>query len=324
MVRFINDEEVKELFNPAISLQSTIRAFRALAQGTVTMPQRLSLSVPEHQGTLLTMPCYLHDEVGEILSVKVATVYGLNPKDFGLPTTMAHLILQDPKSGQLLAVMDAEMLTARRTAAASALATQMLSLEHADTLCLFGAGGQARDHIAAILGVRAISRVYILSRTARSRESLASDVRRKFGIEAIATDDVDSALSNSKIVCTATNSTNPLFAMNQVSPGTHINAIGSFRPGMREFGDDVVTGSTIIVDQIEAAKRGAGELIHAAASGDWKWETLKGDLGGLTTGRIAGRSSVEEITLFKSVGLAVQDATAADAVYRLISKSELT
>src|SRR5579862_1132290 len=209
MPLFLSDSEVRELFTVDDALSSARRAFAAIESST--MPQRVALAVPDHDGTHLTMPCYLRDADGEILSIKVATVFDGN-RGHGHPTTMAHLILHDASTGRVLAIMEAEYLTAMRTAAASALATQYLARPEPRSLGIFGAGGQAEAHARVFQDAfPTIELVFVQARSVESAQSFCERMassRTKFqvGVPVAACD----------ILCLATNSAEPLFDSNDL------------------------------------------------------------------------------------------------------------
>lgn len=307
---FLGESEVRELFTVSDAMAAARRAFAALGTDSVTMPQRLAVSVPEHQGTHLSMPCYLNDAEGEVLTVKVATVFEGNRKA-GLPTTQAHLILHDPTNGALLAVIEAEHLTAMRTAAASALATSYLARPNVTTLGIFGTGGQAQAHLEVLTSeIPTLRRVFV---SARSDEGALDfcQLNARLGLEFVPRSNVEAC----DILCLATSSIETLFDGRSLAPGTHVNAVGAFRPDMRELDAVAIRRCRVFVDLRQAAERGAGDLIQAGDEGSWSWQDLCGDLPDLALGRVFGRQSDDEITLFKSVGLAVQDAAAAQLIY---------
>jgi ornithine cyclodeaminase/alanine dehydrogenase-like protein (mu-crystallin family) len=305
----IDRATVRSLFTMPEAIDAARAAFLALAGDRVTMPQRLAVRVPEEHGTQLTMPCYVAGD-GGILAVKVATVFERNVERFGMPTTLAFLALQDARSGALLALMDGEHLTAMRTAAASALATDLLAVADARVLAVIGAGAQAEAHVEAMRAVRPIDEVRVFSRDNERRTEFAGRVN---GIAAASAAD---AVRGAQIVCTATNSTTPVFSADDLSPSTHINAVGSFRADMRELDVETVRRARVFVDRREAARNGAGELIAAVQEGALTWDGLAGELGELLTMQVPGRQG-NEITVYKSVGLSVQDAFAAARVHEL-------
>ncbi|MEZ0327110.1 MAG: ornithine cyclodeaminase family protein [Fimbriimonas sp.] len=314
MPLLLSRADVASVCTMAEAIPAAREAFLALHEGRAHMPERLAVRVDEHHGTHLTMPCYVDEPGGGILNVKIATVYPENPEAFGLGTTLAFLVLQDVRSGELLALMDAEHLTAMRTGAGCAIATELLARKESRVLTVFGAGAQAAAQVEAMLFVRRVERVWVIS---RSSERAATFVQRlrDGGVDARRSDDPRACLAESDIVCTATSSKSPVVQSGWLRPGTHVNAVGSFRADIAELDPQSVGRCSVYVDHEPAARNGAGELIQAVAAGTWSWSDLSGSLGSLLAGKVAGRANAEEITLFKSVGIAVQDSFAAAAIY---------
>ncbi len=321
MPLILDRECVRAVFTVEAAIEAAEVAFTALARGLATMPQRLATRVEEHAGTHLSMPCYVNAEGAEALCIKVVTVFERNMPDFGLPTTLAFLALHDPRTGELLALMDAEYLTVRRTAASSALATDRLAPPEAHTLAIFGSGAQAAGHVEAMLAVRPVERVLVVSPDPRA-PAFCEEMTGRFGVPVVHEPDPGRVASEAQILGATTNSTTPVFPGHALRPGAHINAIGSFRPDMRELDGETVRRSTVYVDRREAAQNGAGDLMQAADEGTLDWTTVR-ELGALLIGEAPGRQTPDEITLYKSVGVAVQDATAAATVYRAASERGL-
>lgn len=296
------------------ALTAARRAFTALANGTVVQPPRITMPIAPHDAAHLSMPCYLHDDSGEVLCMKAVTIYPGNGAKHGLPTTLGFLTLYNPETGEPLAFIDAEHLTATRTAAGSALATKLLAREDSKVLGILGVGRQALAHAKALAGLFDFTRIQVYSPSSSDTKAFCGRLTGA-GPDVVACPSPHSALADADIVCFATSSSTPVIDADALKPGTHINAIGSYRPEMAEFPPAAVAGMRVVVDDLGAAQRGAGELIQAEAAGLWDWSRVAGDLGSLLLGHCTGRISPDDITLFKSVGLAVQDATAAHTVY---------
>jgi ornithine cyclodeaminase len=291
------------------------KAFLALARGQVTMPQRLATRVPDHQGTHLSMPCYVKTPEREILIIKVVTVFEGNAA-LGKPVTMGKLIVHNPTTGEPLALIDAEALTAIRTGAASALATDLLAPAGPQMLGIIGAGEQAVAQAEAMLAARPIEGIVIYSRTRARALSLAARLQTRHGAQCLIAHTAEDVAHICRLICCATNTVTPVLRGEWLQPGTHINAVGAFRADMAELDPDAVGRSRVVVDQLEAARNGAGDLIQAAAAGKLHWEDVR-ELGEVLEAGFDRRP--DDITLFKSVGTAVQDAFAADWVYRKVS-----
>ena len=288
-----------------------IRALEAALRANVQAPVRVNhrIEVPGMAaGSLLLMPAW---QVGEKIGVKVVTVM---PGKESRSVSAVYLLF-DGVSGVPLAIMEGEELTARRTAGASALAARYLARHDAKHLLMIGSGRQSAGLVAAHASVRPIERVTIWSRTAVQAEH-AAKMHRAAGIDARATDDLEAAVREADIVSCATLSTTAIVRGKWLRPGTHLDLVGAFKADMRETDDEAMRRAhCIVVDEREAALTEGGDVVLALASGVIGPDKIAGDLRDLVLGNIEGRSSDEDITVFKSVGFALEDLAAAKAVY---------
>jgi len=308
-----------------LTMEETINAldggFRQLARGNVVMPQRAATRIDPHNGLHLSMPVFVGNSVDDAdddpgtLSIKIVAVYGDNPSRFGLPTIQGVLLLHDARTGTPLALMDAEHITAMRTGAVSGLATRYLARADATNVTLFGAGALGPGQLAAICAVRPIERAQVITRSGKKDATFCEQMRAALGIEVTATRNVRTAVESADIICTATNSPTPLFEGDWLQPGTHINAVGAYRTDMRELDTETVRRGRVFVDHHEAAQSEAGDIMIPVNAGEIEYDHVAGDLGALVTGAVPGRSNDNEITVFKSVGLAMQDAVTVKRVY---------
>lgn len=313
-IRVLRAEEVRQALPMAACIDAMRGAFAQLAARQVEVPLRAHLTTPD--GITLFMPAYLKQN--QALGQKIVSVYEKNPQK-GLPTISALVVMLDPATGMPTAIIEGTTLTALRTGAASGLATDMLARPDSAVLTVFGAGGQAPSQIEAVLTVRPIREVRILSRSGTSAQRLADQVSKAHPeITVRAVQDAVEAVRDADIICTATPSRQPLFPADAVRPGTHINAIGSFTPEMCELPPELLADALVVVDQQEAAWAEAGELIRAQHAGLLKPEDVV-ELGDIVLGRHKGRANPVQITVFKSVGLAIQDVAAAA---RLLTRAE--
>lgn len=283
------------------AIEAMRRAFVALSRGETISPPRLALGHKAHGAVTLTMP----GATADACAVKVVSVHPRNRGE-GRPTVQALVILLDPATGENLAILEGTALTALRTGAASGLATALLARPDARTAAFFGAGAQSRTQLAAVRAVRRLERVWIVDRTYAKAEAFAASLPADCRASAART--AAEALREADIVCAATTSTTPVFSGADLAAGCHVNAVGSFTPEMREIGPDTFARvDKLVVDTREAAWLEGGipaSEIHA-------------ELGEIAGGERAGRESAQELTLFKSVGNAIQDVVAAAAVYRV-------
>jgi ornithine cyclodeaminase/alanine dehydrogenase-like protein (mu-crystallin family) len=251
-----------------------------------------------------------------VLSIKVVTVFGDNLARYGQPTIQGLLLLHDARTGAAVALMDAEHLTAMRTGAAAGVATRLLARPDAATVTIFGAGAQAGPQLQAMCAVRPVRQIYVVTRTGTRDADFCARMTAQLDIAVTPMCDVEAAVAAADVICTATNSSTPLFPGVWLRPGVHINAIGAYTRTMRELDGVALRRAYVVVDHLPAAQAEAGDLLLAQAEGTIGADHVAGSLGQLLMGEIAGRTSPDQITLFKSVGLAMQDAVTAAWVYR--------
>ena len=244
--------------------------------------------------------------------LKEVCIFPGNPAR-GLDTHLGAVLLHDGENGQLMAVMNASAITAIRTAAVSAVATKLLARENAHTLAIIGAGVQGKSHLEAIPLVRNIDDVRIVSRTREKAEKL---VRK--GVRVV--ESVEEAVKGADIVVTATSSREPIIRRNWLDDGVHINAVGSSIAAARELDSDTVAASSLFVDRRESTMNESGDYLSALREGAITDGHIRAELGEILLGRAEGRTSPTEITLFKSLGLAVEDLAAAQFLYEKASR----
>lgn len=285
-------------------------AFGALGAGRAQSPMRSTLSSAD--GVTLVMPGAIDDEAAPAIAVKVVSVFPGN-KSLGIPTIHGLVLAVDPRTGRPVAVIDGSALTAIRTAAVCGLATDLLSRPDSKILAVIGSGVQARTQVEAVCCVRDIEQVRICNPNLASAEAAAEELRAQGRIPADvrATSDCAEALQGADIACAATTSRTPVIADEDIAPGMHINAIGSFQPSVREIPSETVARSLLFVDERQAALEEAGDILQAVDDGSIGEDHIHCELGELVLGRAAGRATADQVTLFKSVGLAVQDVAAA-------------
>ena len=318
--------DVETLLTMPATMDAVETSFRRLAAGQVVMPQRAATPIAPHQGLHLSMPAFVGAAADEsqadqeaddgVLSIKIVTVYPENPARYNQPTIQGLLLLHDARTGAALALMDAEHLTAMRTGAAAGVATRALARPEAATVTIFGAGAQAGPQLLAMCAVRPIQQILVVTRSGTRDAEFCARMTTELGIEVRPMRNVRAAVEAAEIICTATNSSTPLFAGEWLRPGTHINAIGAYTRTMRELDGEAVRRAYTIVDHLPAAQAEAGDILLAQAEGAIGAAHVAGSLGQLLAGELAARTSPEQITLFKSVGLAMQDAVTAACVYQ--------
>jgi len=310
----LNKKQINKIvaMNEAIEAMKT--AFVQLSNGKAIIPTRLSTDVPDKNATSLVMPAYSLDS--PYYTVKVVSVNYSNPQK-GLPLLHSSVQVFDASKGNIVATLDGESVTAIRTGAVPGLATGMLAKKDAKVGAVFGTGVQAKSQVEAILAVKNLEKILVFSRTKESAKLFCNLIYDTFGIKA-STGNTDS-LKEADVICTATPSKKPLFDHGDLNPGVHINAIGSFKPHMQEIPVETVINSKVIVDKRETCTVEAGDLIIPVEEGIWSFDLVHGELGQVISGEVSGRDSEDEITLFKSVGNAIQDLALANMIMKKIN-----
>lgn len=307
--------DVQSVLTMESCIEAVSQAFAALARGEANMPQRAVIRVPEHKGVFLGMPAFIGGDE-PCLGLKAVTVYPENPGKHGLPTTLGTLLLCDPATGKVIAIMDAGYLTAVRTGAASGVATRHLARADAAVCAVFGAGVQARKQLEAVHAVRPLRQAYVLDVSAPARDAFAADMTMLLGVPVAVSDDPQRAVAAADIVVTATSSHDPILDGDWLRPGTHVNNIGSHAPDARELDTRTVVRSRFVADLKSANLAEAGDILIPIKEGAVTEDHIVASLGEIVAGMKPGRQSDDEITVFKSCGLAVQDVSTALAVYR--------
>ena len=305
-IRILSAADVQASVDMATAIEAMRDAFRALADGTATVPIRLTLET-EH-GVTLFMPAHLATS-----GSAGAKVVSVNPgnTDRGLPVIQAVVLALDPETGRLLALLDGTWLTALRTGAVGGLAAALLSRGDSSTVALFGAGVQGRTQLEAVRCVRSITDVRVVDRMGDSADALVDELS---GVSARRVDDADEAIDGADIVIAATTSNTPVFDGSKIASGTHVTGVGSFTTEMREVDTSLVMRARIVVDQREAILAEAGDIVGPISDGMVDESVISAEIGEIILGVQPGRTSTDEITFFKSVGNAVQDIAVAALV----------
>jgi ornithine cyclodeaminase len=288
------------------------RTLADFSSGRALQPVRTVLAIERHATLLAVMPGYLPGS--DALAVKVVSVAPRNTER-GLPTHLATVLLLDPETGALRAIMDGRLITEMRTAAVSAAAARVLAVPRASRLALLGSGVQASSHLEALRRVRALERVRVWSPTRARREAFARAASRRLGLEVEAVDTAERAVREADLVVTATASHTPVLEGRWVVPGAHVTAVGAARANQRELDAETVRRASVWVDSLAAARVEAGDLLLAERDGVPWDERVRGEIGAVFEGTLEGRTRPDEITLFKSLGLAVEDAASARLVW---------
>jgi ornithine cyclodeaminase/alanine dehydrogenase-like protein (mu-crystallin family) len=308
----LNGQEVARLLPMRECIQVMRDALAALARGEALVPLRMVMRVPGASGFLGLMPGHLSPQAGRpgALGLKAVSVFPGNARR-GIDTHQGAVLLFDSETGQLSTLMDGAAITAIRTAAVSGLATDVLARHDARELAILGAGVQARTHIEAIAAVRPLRRVRIWSRNDERAATLASEERGHFTFPIEAVTSAEAAVRDADIVATVTASAEPIVQRAWLKEGVHINAVGSSIPTSREIDTATMAASRLFVDRRESALAEAGDLLIPMLEGAVKGDHVQAELGEVLIGKNPGRRSPRELTLFKSLGLAVEDVASA-------------
>lgn len=287
------------------------QAFLELVNGTADLPLRTALKPA--QGISLYMPAYLRESGA--LACKIVTVYKDNPSRHNLPTTIGTVLLQDPETGRVICIMDGGYLTAVRTGAVSGIATHYLGRQaEGMTAGIFGAGVQAKMQLWAMTEARKLSKAVVYDISGEAAENFSREMAEKLKLP-VSIASTPEAVLEADILCLATSSPTPLFDGNLVKPGTHINGIGSHSANARELDTTIVKRSKFVGDSREACFKESGDIIIPLNEGAIKEDHFYAELGEIIAGLKVARSNDQEITLFKSNGLAIQDTATARLVY---------
>lgn len=308
----INNSQVRELLPMKDCMEVVGEALAGLARGEGVQPLRAGFRLPGRHGVMAWMPGSL--PAGQPFGIKILSVID-NASELGVESHQGGVMIFDPVNGSPVALCEAGALTAVRTAAVSALATERLARRNATALAILGAGTQARTHIEAMLAVRPIERIRMWSRTLTTAERLAEECSELHEVPIEVVEDVVSAVADADIVCTTTSSRRPFFLPEMLCPGMHINAVGASVPTRFEIDPGVVSTVTLFTDRRESLANEAGEYIEAVATGLIPAGLVIPELGEVLNDDHPGRTSETEITLFRSLGLAVEDIASAQLVY---------
>ena len=313
-ILILDTPRIRELLPMADCIELMSDALSALARDEVHQPLRTIIRPPDARGLLGLMPAYRGGERGAF-GLKAICVFPENPAQ-GKDAHQGAVMLFSRDSGELLALMNASEITAIRTAAVSAVATRLLAREDAQELAIIGAGVQARTHLAALACVRSIRQVRVAARNVEHSRRLAGEMQPNFSfpIEAVQTN--EEAVRGADLVVTATSSLEPVIKREWISSGAHINAIGTHSPNSREIDSATMAAARIFVDRRESALNESGDYLLAAKEGVIAPDNILGEIGELLIGKKSGRTSATEITLFKSLGLAIEDVACAEYLYR--------
>jgi len=315
-ILLIKSSDIQNHFSMTEAIDAMEEAFVSLSAGESFVPQRFVTTVANGALHMLLKPASVDSE-------KKATIKILTQKEMGMvrgiPAIVGIVLLLDTETGEILSIMDGEYMTALRTGAASGLATKYFARKNAKTAAIFGCGVQGKTQLEAIVNFRKISKAWIFDTNKKVAAQFKTEMQQKLNTD-IHIADSNKVLKDCDVICTATNAQAPLFKLQEVKDGVHINAIGSFKPYMQELDPFLLQKAKIYVDQKEPCLTESGDLIKPINEGLFSASHIQGEIGEFALNRIEGRKSENEITLFKSVGVAIQDFAVANRVYEKAKK----
>ena len=308
---FIGYDEVLELMSISECIDVMKDALIKLSKGEVEQYLRTATHLPD--GNILGfMPCY--SGKSGYFGAKIITVFKTNMGS-GYPSHQGMVLLFDAQYGYIKAFIDASAITKIRTAAVSAVATELLSRKDVSTLTILGAGEQARSHLEAMLLVRNFTEVRVWDVNKDYSRLFIQEMTKQFGVNIVEAETAEEAVNNSDVICTVTSSKTPILEGRWVKPGTHINAVGACSPDARELDSEIVLKSKLYVDFVESTINEAGDFLIPKQEGVIAHNHILGEIGDILTGKFVGRSNNMDITIFKALGLAIEDIAAAAYVY---------
>jgi ornithine cyclodeaminase/alanine dehydrogenase-like protein (mu-crystallin family) len=310
-LRILSAEDVRQALPMSEAVEAMKIAFSQLSAGRANVPLRTAVEVPAHRGVTLFMPAYLSGE--NQMAVKIVSVFSDNPAK-GLPLIHALVVVVDAATGRPQAAMDGTYLTALRTGAVSGAATDLLARSQARVVAIFGAGAQGQTQLEAVCAVRPIEKVWVFDVSSEQAIAYADEMSARLSLPVKVAGSSAEALREADVVCTATTSSTPVFADAELQTGVHINAVGAYTPEMQEIPIETVVRAKVVIDHHESSMAEAGDLIIPMRQGRIETDHIHAELGEIVSGRKPGRTSEDEVTLFKSVGVAVQDVAAAGRV----------
>ena len=312
-MRVLSEQQVQSLIEIDELIAALKRAHVQYSTGNAVMPVRLVVPLPQIQGRITSMPGFLTDD--QALGMKVVTYFQENPKK-NLPAILATILLFSAETGKILATVDGSYITAIRTACASALATEALANPQTPVLGILGAGVQARAHIRALTRVRRFERIRLYSPSETSAGAIKNEMAPQLNCAVEVAENAESVVRDADLLVTVTTAKEPIVKPEWLKPGVHINAVGSHRPDLREIDGATLARAKIVVDSREAIMAECGDILLALKEKSIGENAIHAEIGEVLAGTKSGRKTNDEMTLYKSVGIAIQDVAAAHLVYR--------
>jgi len=318
-ILILTHQEVEELLPVDECIPVMSEALSDLARGRTFLPLRMVITPPGAAGDMAVMPAYRSGDQAAY-GVKVVCFFPGNPSK-GLDSHQGSVMLFSGETGELLALMNASAITAIRTAAVSGAATKLLARENANELAIIGSGVQARAHLAAMACVRKIKRARVASLRFDNAKRFAAEFASRYSFPIEPVESVEQAISGADLIVTATTAETPILKLDWISAGAHLNVVGSSIPRTREIDSATIAAASLFVDRRESTMNEGGDYLFALREGAIGQDHIKAEIGELLIGSKTGRTSDNEITIFKSLGLAVEDLASAGYLYQKAQKS---
>jgi len=316
---FLSDDDIAGLLSMREAIDAVEKAFGEFAKGSVKMPPRSTIMLNKYDGSISFMPSYLEET--NALATKIISIYPRNPER-GLPTTAAWIVVNDPETGMMEALLDGTYLTAVRTGAVSGVAARHLAPKDSRAAAVIGCGVQGRTQAWAISEAVELEELRIFDLSRRSMEKFAEEMGSKLGVDIVLSDSGADAMKGADVVLAATTSKNPVVRREWLEDRVHVGAIGSFYPDYRELDTATVREAKVVVDSVEAIMEEAGDILIPIAEGAITVDHIHAELGEIVLGRKEGRTPDDGLTAFKSVGLAIQDSSVASLVLKKYRESQ--
>ncbi len=313
----LSDQDIVKLLTMKEAIDAVEGAFRQLRRGNVLMPTRSSIMLPKYNGSISFMPSYLMET--EEQATKIISIYPDNPTK-GLPTTTAWIVVNDPETGQIQAFMDATYITGVRTGAVSGVALKYLAPKDAKVAAVFGAGIQARNQAWAAATVRKLDEIRVYDPIKPVVDKFVVDMEKKLDIPILKATTGEEACHGADIVLTATTSKTPVIKRKWLGDKVHVSAIGAFYPDWRELDTEIIRDAKVVIDEWEAIKMESGDIMIPIHEGVITESHIYAELGELVNGEKPGRTSKDGLTVFKSVGIAIQDSSVANLVLKKVKQ----
>ncbi len=309
----LSDDEISRLLSMGEAMDAVEKAFGEFAKGSVKMPARSTIMLDRYSGSISFMPSYLPESGA--LATKIISIYPRNPEK-GLPTTVAWIVVNDPETGMIEALLDGTYLTAMRTGAVTGVAARYLAPKDTRVAAVIGCGVQGKTQAMAVAEACELETIRLFDLSDERMRRFAEEMGPKLGVDIIPSSSGAEAVADADVVVTATTSKNPVLRREWLGDRVHVSAIGAFYPDWRELDTATVSEAKVVVDSREAIMEEAGDILIPISEGAITVDHIHAELGELVLGRKKGRTPEDGLTVFKSVGLAIQDSAVANLVMK--------